>query len=269
MHIQTISSFSDDQVAEAAAMLMDARRGALDLGELPERCRPASFGDSQRIVDHMHEKSGTAAAGWKIYFPYKPMMPPVVTPIYDVLKSGGSVRQAEPPRRIEAEVVFRAKVDLPARRAPYSYDEAASSLTAVPAFEILQTRYRLPPLATRWSGAKPTREYIYEAFADNNSHGCFVVGDEYEDWSKVDFTTLTVTVSQDGRKLGASTGGHPMQNPFLSAFAGLNYQRLRSGVAKGQIIATTSVTSYFEVPLDAEIVADFGPMGTVSASFAA
>ena len=267
MHEIKMNTLTAEQVSAAADLLMEAREGTRTLGELPESCRPRNLGDSQLIIDQLHRLRGIPAAGWKVFIPYKPMHPPVVAPIYDVLQSGGTFSQKNPPRRIEAEVVFRASSDLPGRQAPYAFEEAAAALVAAPAFEILQSRYKADPIASRWSGATPARDYQYEGMADNNTQGCFVVGAEYVDWREIDFTTLKVTVTEDGRELGSSIGGHPMQNPFLCTFAGLNFLRHRGGVSKGQIIATSSLTSFFEVPLKAIIAADFGPLGRVAASF--
>jgi 2-keto-4-pentenoate hydratase len=269
MHKLIVPQLSDEQVAAAGDLLIEARAGKVVLGELPQSCRPTTFPDAQRIIDYLHERSGRPAMGWKVFIPYRPMQPPVVAPIYDVLPSGSAIRQAEPPRRIEAEVVFRATADLPARREPYRFEAAAAAVVAMPAFEALQTRYRAAPMLNRWSGERPLREFVFEGMADNNTQGCYVVGQEHENWQEVDFTTMRVTVSQDGRELGSSTGGHPLQNPFLCTFAGINFLRHRAGIAKGQIIATSSFTSFFEVPLAATITASFAGFGEVSASYAA
>ena len=259
----------DGQVSAAGDLLISAREGGIVLGELPAACRPMSHSDSQRIIDYVYERRAIPASGWKIYFPYKPRVAPVVTPIYDVFLSGKTIERNNTPRLIEAELVFQALTDLRARRAPYRFEEAAAAFRVMPAFEVLRTRYLAEPLRTQafWPDPAAERSYAYEMFADNTVNDCFIVGEACESWSHVDFTTMPVSVCQDGYELGSSVGGHPLQDPFLAVVAGLNFMRHRGGIRKGQIVATTSVTDFFEVSANSGVIGDFGSLGRVSASF--
>src|SRR3546814_1461345 len=73
------------------------------------------------------------------------------------------------------EILFRAERDLPPREEAYSYEEVASAVVAVPAFEFLATRYSAN--FTSLLGQKDPQIY-----ADNTLSDGFVVGDAKPHW---------------------------------------------------------------------------------------
>lgn len=259
---------SAPQIGSAAGLLVDARLHRRALGELPSECRPANLIDAQNIVDEVHRQLSHPVKGWKLYFPYKAMQRPLVSPIYDIFESNAVLDGGTPLRRIEPEIVFRALIDLPYRARPYSYDEARGALVAAPSFEVLRSSYLAEPLASRHKSGIG-RDFKMEIFADHNSNDCYVVGGACESWKDIDFSALPVSMFEDDKVLGASVGGHPILDPFLATFAGLNFLRLRGGLTAGQYLATSSETSFFDVAAGTTITGKFGPLGSIRASFAA
>src|SRR3546814_6864042 len=64
------------------------------------------------------------------------------------------------------------------------------------------------------------------------------------------------------------TGGHPVKDPFILIFVGVNLLRSLQGVKKGQLLATLSPTGLLTAEKGVEIVAEFDGFGRIETSYA-
>jgi 2-keto-4-pentenoate hydratase len=251
---------TDAEICSAAHLLVGAREGRVALAGLPRELTPEHTADVQRIIDAVSARVDRPIMGWKTYTVYKPMQPPFHAPIYDLLPSGSEIPAGiSPGRLIEPEVMFRADRDLPARDRPYAIDEIAGAVTAVVGFEVIGSRYR--------SDGELGEGSLYGSYADHIANGCIVVGDPIPGWREVAFEDVRLRVTQDERELAAVVGCHPFDNPFLPVIVVVNRLRRTSGVKAGQVIVTSSSTSFFPVQPGAVIRAVYDRLGEVTATF--
>lgn len=248
---------------KAAELLVSLFRGTAKepVKRFPEDCRPTSFYDVQSILDGLVNGLGQPVKGWKLYFPFKAGQPNLLAPIFNLLPSGARITQEMSRIRIwEPEIVFRAKTDLPPRDLPYTYEEVAQATEAVPAIEFLAFRFDI-------AGMQELADRVFEAYADNTLSGGFVVGEPYPDWRSLDFGKLRLVAQQNGETVGDTRGGHPVVDPFILVFVGVNSARERQGIRKGQILATLSPSALLTAPPNSVISAHFEGFGDVSAVF--
>jgi 2-keto-4-pentenoate hydratase len=251
---------TDAEICSAADLLVGAREGRVTLAGLPRELTPEHTADVQRIIDAVSARVDRPVMGWKTYTVYKPMQPPFHAPIYDLLPSGSEIpADISPGRLIEPEVMFRADRDLPARDRPYAIGEIAGAVTAVVGFEVIGSRYR--------SDGELGEGSLYGSYADHIANGCIVVGDPIPGWQEVVFEDVRLRVTEDERELAAVVGCHPFDNPFLPVVVAINRLRRTCGVKAGQVIVTSSSTSFFPVQAGAVIRAVYERLGEVTAAF--
>lgn len=251
---------TDAEICSAADLLVGAREGRVTLAGLPRELTPEHTADVQRIIDAVSARVDRPVVGWKTYTVYKPMQPPFHAPIYDLLPSGSEIPAGiSPGRLIEPEVMFRADRDLPGRDRPYAIGEIAGAVTAVVGFEVIGSRYR--------SDGELGEGSLYGSYADHIANGCIVVGDPIPGWQEVVFEDVRLRVTEDERELAAVVGCHPFDNPFLPVVVAINRLRRTSGVKAGQVIVTSSSTSFFPVQTGVVIRAVYDRLGEVTAAF--
>jgi len=250
------------KATDAAKLVASLYRGEIARPKrFPEECRPSSFFDVQEIFDGLVEQLDRPVQGWKLYFPFKAGQPNLVAPIFNLLSSGEHITPAMSDVRIwEPEIVFRANTDLPPRAEAYTYEEVASAVDAVPAIEFLAFRFDV-------SGFEELADRPFEAYADNTLSGGFVVGEAVADWRSIDFSSLRFVAQEDGETVGDARGGHPVVDPFILVFVGVNTARKRHGIRKGQILATLSPSQLLTAKPRSTISAKFEGLGDATATF--
>src|SRR3546814_19772198 len=107
-----------------------------------------------------------------------------------------------PPRSTRTDTLF-----------PYT-----TLVRSVPAFEFLATRFSAD--FTSLLGQKDPQIY-----ADNTLSGGFVVGDANPNWRALDFLKMRIVTTFDGKIVSDETGGHPVKDPLLLIFVGVNLLR--------------------------------------------
>jgi 2-keto-4-pentenoate hydratase len=257
-------------VANAARLLLEARRTGAGLKEFPKDCKPLTAADANQIVDEVTKHIDDQIAGWKITFLYKPQEKPFRAPVFasNVLKSPARVPVALAPSRfIEPEVVFRLTRDLPPRSGIYHADEVADAMDACPAFEIIATRFDTSERTLR--DMLNQRATMVEAYADHITNGAFVLGPPLKNWQEIDFARMHVTMKAGDKTIVDTVGGHAFINPFLPVVNLANELRDKSGLKAGQFVATGSFSGYFPVDLGALVVAEFDHFGRIEATFVA
>jgi 2-keto-4-pentenoate hydratase len=239
-------------IAQAAALLIAARRTSKLLDALPASCKPATLEDAFAIQDATVAALGGTVAGWKVSIVdgravYGAIM------ASRVFESGARIEAAKMPLLgVEAEIAFRFGRDLPPGR--YGYAEVADAVTAFAAIEIVDSRFRTYPDLP-----------IMDRNADCVSNGGFVRGPAAADWRTLDLANIAVTLTIGGQEFVRRNGGHPAGDPLLPAVALVN--ALPGGVKAGQIVTTGTYTGLNFAKPRQTVAATFTGFGTVEVSF--
>lgn len=245
---------------EAADVLVASYRGEARLPKFPDSCAPKSIADAQQILTELALRMDQPVVGWKLYFPFKATETNLYAPIFNVYPSGTPITaKMANMRKIEPEIVYRAERDFPPQTAPYTFEDVAAGVSAIPAFEFLGSRFTDPPVL----GQKAPATY-----ADNTLSGGFIIGEAKTNWRELDFMKMRIVTTFDGKVVSDETGGHPVKDPFILVYVGVNLIRDHGGVKKGQILATLSPTGLLDGERGVHIVADFHGFGRIETSYA-
>jgi 2-keto-4-pentenoate hydratase len=244
------------------------RKRETSLSDLPDDLIPETTADVQRIINATNLHFPQPVKGWKIYTVYKPMQPVFFTPIYDVFEDGATLTSRYSKLRlIEPEIMFRVDKPLPPREKKYSHAEVMDSVTAIIGMEVIDSRFHIEDLDDILARSKSLKSN-YGTYADNIANGCVIIGDEIENWRDVAFEDVRVTMTEGDKTLVDFIGGHPFDDPMLSALVGINRIRRTAGVKQGDILLTSSSTSFFSVAPGKKITTTYEGLGSVTASFA-
>src|SRR3546814_13038604 len=74
---------------------------------------------------------------------------------------------------------------------------------------------------------------------------------------------MRIVTTFDGKIVSDETGGHPVKDPFILIFVGVNLLRSLQGVKKGQLLATLSPTGLLTAEKGVEIVDEFDGFGRI------
>ncbi|MEO7404335.1 MAG: hypothetical protein ABIU95_11760 [Burkholderiales bacterium] len=255
-------------IEKAAQLFVAARRTGRPFRELPDECKPTNTADVNAIVDAVTRELNEAIVGWKIGFVYSPRQKPYICPLFEsrVFASPAQVPLAlTPNRKIEPEISFRLTDDLPARAAPYRATEVADALVACPSLEIVDTRFDTTHRSIRQM--LDDRKARFEAFADHNTCGAYIVGEPRPDWQNFDFAAMRCVMRTPDRVIVETIGGHAFIDPFLPCIVLANEMRHRGGLRAGQLLVTGSFSGFFEVNVDEPVTVEFDGFGLAQATF--
>jgi 2-keto-4-pentenoate hydratase len=258
--VNTMIEARKQQLLEAAALLVNARRSHTPIADLPAALAPTSLDEAYLIQDAIAAEFGPIG-GWKIGAgsleatpAYAPMPLAWFYPS-DSLLSGPRFRY----RVLEGEIAFLLGKDLPARATPYTRAEVVAAIASChPIIEELESGLIDPKAVAPLT-----------ASADLQMNGGFIYGPAYADWQSIDFSTERVTLAVNGvvevDRTGSNTSGDLMRLlPFLS-----NEGAARTGGLKaGQWITTGSWTGNTPAPAGSHAEVVFAHAGHVSLRFA-
>ena len=236
------------RIAEAATLLVAARRQRSRIDPLPAACRPESVSDAHAIQDAVTAMLGAEVGAFKANAAAPPAKPAsrspadapwlipegVRAPIYASIVRVSPARflAAEAPQcGVEGEVAFRFRSDLPPRATPYTREEVAASIEACAAIEVVTSRFADPDAVT-----------FFDKLADCVSNGGFVHGETVRDWHSLDLGKLEVTLTVNGETVVKQVGGHPTGDPLGIAVALVEMMRTAGGVTAGQFVTCGSCT---------------------------
>lgn len=253
----------EDQLLQAADLLLDARRTGEPLPDLPEALRPVDLDEVYAVEDRMAFSYG-AVGGWKIGAPAAEATPLFAPMPADWMAPSGSTLSGPRwrYRGLEAEIAFLVGRDLPARlegAQPYTREEVLAAMASChPAIEVLESAFLDPALATRNA-----------SLADLQMHGGFVYGPAFSGWRSVDFTSEHVSLTVDGivrvERTGSNTSGDLLKLlPWLANEGSARTGGLRSG----QWITTGSWTGNTLADKASAVDVTFSTVGEVSLRFA-
>lgn len=255
-----ITGAREKVLMEAADLLLDARRTATPIADLPVELQPTTLDEAYFVQDTMATRYGEIG-GWKVG-----AVTPEATPLFapmplawisgnESLLSGLTWRY----RGLEAEIAFLIGEDLPVRSTPYTRDEVIAALVSChPAIEVLEPGLVDPAAATRFS-----------MIGDLQMHGGFVYGPAYDEWKSIDFAQEQVTLAVDGvvrvERTGSNTSGDFLKLlPWLA-----NEGSARTGGLKaGQWVTTGSWTGNTLASPGAAVDVRFSTAGRVALRFA-
>jgi 2-keto-4-pentenoate hydratase len=244
-------------IAGAAQMLSESRRLRQPLDALPEALRPVTLDDAHAIQEatalHLTESIG----GWKVSAMPDGRVARGALLRSRLYRSGSRIEAAAVPLLgVEAEIAFRFERSLPARERQYDYDEVAAAVTALPAIEVVDSRFRGYPNAP-----------LLDRIADCMSNGAFVHGAQRADWRDFDLATIDVELTIDERNVVHRAGGHPTKDPLLPAVALVNDLRTGMGVRAGQIVTTGTYTGLNFAKPGETVAVTFQAFGSVVVHF--
>lgn len=220
------------QIADAADLLVKARRGGALPADLPADLRPGSVTDAHAIQDAVTAALGKAVGAFKANAPANAEPTRGVIYADTVHASPARIAAAKVPQcGVEGEVAFVFARDLPARAAPYSRDEVAAVVDACAAIEVVTSRFRNSDTVTN-----------LEKLADCISNGAFVHGAAVSDWRGLELGKLKVTLTVNGAAVLEQVGGHPTGDPLGVAVVLVNMMREQGGVRAGQFVTCGSYT---------------------------
>jgi len=246
-----------EAIAEAAALLLGARRSGVLVERLPPSCRPANVAEALAIQDAVFAALGDGAAGWKVGAPVEGTLVRGILLRSRAFASPARIpAQSVPMLGVEAEIAFRFERDMPPRERDYDYAEVAAAVTALPAIEIVDSRfrsYRDTPLLDR--------------VADFVSNGAFVAGNPQPRWREHDLSRISVRLVIDGELIASGVGGHPAGDPLLPAVLLVNALREKGGVGEGAIATTGTYTGLNYAKPGQTVTAAFTGFGAAEVHF--
>jgi 2-keto-4-pentenoate hydratase len=247
----------DAAVHQAARNLIDARRSGRLLEELPLSCRPSTVDEAHAIQDATVVGLHDAVAGWKVASGGDGEVVRGIILQSRVFATPARISASLVPLLgVEAEIAFRFDRALPARDRAYTYDEVADAVSALPAIEVVDSRFRSYRDAP-----------VLQRFADCVSNGAFVQGVPQPGWRGLDLKTIEVTLTIDSREIVHRLGGHPTGDPLLPAVALVNHLRTREGVAPGRLMTTGTYTGLNYAKPGQAVTAIFAGFGAVQVEF--
>jgi 2-keto-4-pentenoate hydratase len=245
-----------ETIESAARMLLEARRKAAPLDDLPASCRPESAADAYAIQDAVARQLGAVRA-WKVGAP-DAATEPVYAPIF-VVEHAPARFPAAAHRLfgVEAEIAFRFARDLPGGGTREAVLAAVGSVHLV--MEIIESRFRDFRVADPLS-----------VLADNVSNGALVLGPELADWQSRDLARPPARMLVDGSEVGRCTAGNTGGDPIRLLVALANHAAARAKpIAAGQVVTTGAVTGMHFAGPGSTAIADFADWGKVETAFPA
>lgn len=251
---------------ELAGLLVDARRAAAQIANLPAWLVPPTIDAAYRVNALVAERLGWAPLGWKIAATTDAVRAKLRTdgPIYG--RTYRKFRHASPARLrhselldplVECEFFVTLATDLPPRSQPWTMADIIAAVATVHAgIEVAECRFpmaALPPLPA--------------ILADGSASGRYVFGGEIGDW-RSGLATSQVRLEVDGRQNRAGSGADVMGDP-LAPLVWLANERSRfgDGLKVGETVSTGSMTGMLPIRAGQHVLARFGDSATVEITF--
>jgi 2-keto-4-pentenoate hydratase len=243
--------------AQAAKLLVEARRSGNLIGRLPEPSRPRNAAEAYEIQLKTVARLGDAIGGWKVSGSTADDLFVGVLLKSLLFEHEATVLAAQSAMRgVEAEIAFRFVKELPARERAYERAEIEAAVIAFPAIEIVDSRFK-----------SYDDTPVIERAADFMSNGAFVMGAERGDWRSFDLSKLEARLVIDGIEVARQVGGHAAGDPLNPAIALCNHFRLSSGVPVGKIVTTGTFTGLTLAGPSSAVQATFVGFGMVGCRF--
>jgi len=259
-----------DQAAqrELVRLLVTLRRERRQQSGLDARLVPPDKATAYRIARMVAEELSWEVVGWKIAAMKDGLQRQLRTdsPIYGRVFAPNIVPS---PVRLEharlcspiPEVEYQARLgaDLPPRDKPYTLEEVTDATASLyPGIELAECRFvhdaAFPPLPA--------------VLADGAGSGIVACGDAIADWKLRDIAGQEVTLSCNGILRRKGTAAEALDHPLVPVtWLANELSRTGIGMKAGQLISTGTLTGMLRPRPGETYVADFGPFGTVEATY--
>ncbi len=217
---------------DAAKLLAEAYRSGTPLAELPAGLRPTNAAEGHALQDALVRELGATVAGWKVALTADGTFMRGAVLGSRLLASPASIEaRLVPMLCIEGEIAFRLERPLPRRSEGYGRDEVMAAITALPAIEVVATRF------ASYDGTP-----VLHRLGDLMSNGALVVGHDQPEWQAMDLTRTHAILEIDGEVRVDATGGHANGDPLAPLLALLNTGGDDAAIAPGQIVTTGTLT---------------------------
>lgn len=264
---------TSQQVEQVARRLFDAERTRTQIPILSLEYPDAGVDDAYAVqaeLIRLKLASGRVAKGWKIGLTSKAMQYAldIDTPDSGVLLDDmffadsaiiRSDRFIQP--RIEAEIAFLIKVPLGGPNVTI-FDVLNATDYIAPSLEILDTRVlRVDPVT------KKSRT-IFDTIADNAANGGIVMGGRPMRPDATDLRWIGAIVTRNGQVEETGLGAGVLNHPAAGvAWLANRLAAYGDNIKAGDVVLSGSFIRPIETRHGDTIVADFGPLGSVSAFF--
>jgi len=247
-------------ISKAVQQLLEARRSGVQVK--PPFVLPAGA-EGRAAVYAIQDGVASATgpvAGWKVG-----ARTPTAEPNPAPLLAGALVQS---PARfdgkamhmigVEIEISFHIAKDIASRAEPVGRDEALAAVgDAFVGMEVVDTRL------SDFKSADP--EWL---LADSQMNHALVIGSSIKNWKDLDWPTLQVTLTIDGKTEVEQRGGLGAVDPVRPLAWMIDHAvRQRGGLRKGQAITTGSWTGLRYYPPGTTARGVFAGLGAVEASF--
>jgi 2-keto-4-pentenoate hydratase len=253
---------------ELARLLAMLRREGRQQSGLDPRLVPPDNATAHRVAAMVEEELGWEVAGWKIAAMKEGLQRQLRTdaPIYGrvfaplIVESPARVEHAKVCSPIpEVEYQARLGADLPPREKPYTVAEVTEAVASLhPGIELAECRFvhddKFPPLAA--------------VLADGAGCGTICHGPAIEDWCTRDIAGQEVVLWCNGVARRRGTAAAALDHPMVPlTWLANELSRTGIGMKAGQMISTGTLTGMLRPKAGETYVADFGPYGSVTASY--
>lgn len=254
---------------ELARLLATLRREGRQQSGLDQRLVPPDKATAYRIARMVEEELGWDVAGWKIAAMKEGLQRELRTdsPIYGrvyaplVQESPVTVehaRQCSPIPEVEYQAVLGA--DLPPRDTPYNLAEVRDAVASLhPGVELAECRFvhdaAFPPLPA--------------ILADGAGSGTIAYGPPIENWRERDIAGQEVVLTCNGTLRRKGSAAVALDHPIVPVtWLANELSRTSIGLKAGQVISTGTLTGMLRPKPGETFVADFGPFGSVTVTYA-
>lgn len=253
---------------ELARLLATLRREARQQSGLDERLVPPDADTAYRVALMVEEELGWEVVGWKIAGMKAGLQRQLRTssPIYgrvfapSITASPASVEHARQCSPIpEVEYQARLGADLPPRARPYTAEEVGDAVASLhPGIELAECRFvhdaAFPPMPA--------------ILADGAGSGSIVLGEAIADWRSRDIANQDVILNCNGSLRRRGTAADAIDHPMVPlTWLANELSRTGIGLKAGQTVSTGTLTGMLRPKAGETYLADFGPFGTVSATY--
>ena len=259
-----------DRHVRAADAVLAARRAFCQI-EPPSDLQPDSLSDAYAVQDFviagLLADHGGQSVGWKIGCTNKtvqqllgldgPFYGRLLSPfVHDSPATLDSSRFSM--RCVEAEFAVQVGRDFSPQDAPFDRAGVADRIdTVLPAIEIVDTRF-----------ADWRRVGAAWLVADNGSTGHWVRGGAVAGWRGLNLAGHRVTLRVNGRVERQGMGANVMGHPFEAVrFLANDLARRGRALRAGDVVSTGTAIEVYYAQAGDRIEADFGEIGTCSATF--
>ena len=255
-----LTAARESVLLDAANALLNARRTATPVADLPEDLQPRTEQEAFYIQDRMGE-AFSPRGGWKVGARGSDAVPFFAPMPAPWMGENGALYRGQTHRLhgVEAEIAFHLRQDLPPRAHPYTRGEVVSAIgTCHPAIEILESAFVDPEAVAREC-----------MLADMQMHGGFVAGAPVADWAQIDWAKESVTLILDGSVRHENTASNPAGTDLvrLLLYLANDGAERTGGLKRGDWITTGSWTGVTWAFAGAAVTAKFHHAGNVSLQF--